>query len=559
MLHPILTALALAAVCAAAPVPSGAPGPASPVAAQSAAAQPAPAPPWGAAVTAPSPPATTNTSSSLLPIDTAAVAAAERLLGSPRLTDAQRRGLYGDGLRYIPATLSTQLEAYSRVRGVVAAGPETVAGGGHAPMALVYAAPEFKGVVRPGKESHAKAGGVGVSSVIGDDDALITSIAPDDVADDSANYVGDDAGATAAASATLASLPRLLTWACGSSCSVRGGGDPAPHWHAPARTSAPPARPSTTEALAYMTALDLGALVRARKVTAVELVQVFTARLKSLDPFLEAVAFFNTDAALAAARRLDAEAAAGRFRGPLHGVPFGVKDIIAAAGAPSTWGLRANESRAPPDVDATVVARLQDAGAILIAKLATGELAFDDVWWGGHTKNPWNIQQGASGSSAGPAAAVAAAGVPFALGTETQGSLVSPAARCGVTAVRPTPGLIPRTGVMPLAESLDKVGPLCRSAADCATVLAIVRGADGIDPSARDVSTADPATIDLASLTVGILPSVRGKIDLALRALRARGVTIVEADIKYVTPATDAVTTILLAEGGASFDYWMRR
>lgn len=232
---------------------------------------------------------------------------------------------------------------------------------------------------------------------------------------------------------------------------------------------------------------------------------------------------------------------------------------MAAAGAPTTWGLAAGEARALPDTDATVVARLADAGAVLIAKLATGELAFDDIWWGGHTKNPWNIAQGASGSSAGPAAAVAAAGVPFALGTETQGSLVSPAARCGVTAVRPTPGLVPRTGVMPLAESLDKVGPLCRSAADCAAVLSAVRGADGVDPAARDVATVDPSTVDLAKLTVGVLPSVRGKVDAVVAALRSRGVTVVDADVTYVTPATDVVTTILLAEGGASFDYWMRR
>lgn len=279
----------------------------------------------------------------------------------------------------------------------------------------------------------------------------------------------------------------------------------------------------------------------------------------SLDPYLEAVATFTTDAAVAAARRLDAEAAAGRFRGPLHGVPYGVKDVIAAAWAPTTWGLRASETRAAADVDATVVKRLSDAGAILIAKLATGELAFDDIWWGGHTKNPWNIQQGASGSSAGPAAAVAAAGVPFALGTETQGSLVSPATRCGVTALRPTPGLVPRTGVMPLAESLDKVGPLCRAAADCAAVLSVLRGADGVDPAARDVAIVDPAGIDLSKLTVGVLPSIRGKADRVVAALRARGVTVVDADVKYVTPATDVVTTILLAEGGASFDYWIRR
>lgn len=270
------------------------------------------------------------------------------------------------------------------------------------------------------------------------------------------------------------------------------------------------------------------------------------------------MATFTTASALTAARSLDADAAAGRWRGPLHGVPYGVKDVIAVAGAPTTWGVKASVRRSF-DEDATVVARLAAAGAVCVAKLATGELAFDDVWWGGHTKNPWNIAQGASGSSAGPAAAVAAGGVPFALGTETQGSLVSPAARCGATAVRPTPGLVPRTGVMQLADSLDKVGPICRYAADCAAVLDAVRGADGVDPAARDALLTDPASIDLASLTVAVLPSARAMVEPVVAALRARGVRVIDRDLTYATPATDVATTILLAEGASSFDYWIRR
>lgn len=285
----------------------------------------------------------------------------------------------------------------------------------------------------------------------------------------------------------------------------------------------------------------------------------FPLPLPSLDPFLEAVATYTTDAALALARTLDAEAAAHRFRGPLHGVPYGVKDIVAVRGYTSTWGLRSRAGGPVDGADAAVVARLTAAGAICIAKLATGELAFDDVWYGGHVKNPWNLAQSSSGSSAGPAAAVAAAGVAFAIGTETQGSLVSPAARCGVSAVRPTPGLVPRTGIMPLAETLDKVGPLCRSVVDCAAVLRAVAGPDGVDPQAIVGPAGLDTPVTLSKLTVGVLPSARGHVDAVVAALRARGVTVVDADLTYVTPAAEVATTVLLAEGASSFDHWMRR
>lgn len=275
MLTEALLALLLASA-GAAPAPSAAPA----VVAQS--TRPLP-PPWAAAPAAAAPaPMTTNSSSSLLlPIDVDAVAAAERLLGSPPLTDAQRRGLYGDGLPYIPATLSTLLEAYARVRGVVNSMPETVAGAGHAPLALVYAPPEFKPAVAapPPRHNKTHGGGKGVTATsVGADDPPVVSIPPDDVADDAPNYVGDDDLAASAAPSILAGLPRLLTWACGARCGV-GVGDPVTRWRAPPRASTP-VRPASNESLAYMTALELGALVRARKVSAVELVEVFTARLK---------------------------------------------------------------------------------------------------------------------------------------------------------------------------------------------------------------------------------------------------------------------------------------
>jgi len=283
----------------------------------------------------------------------------------------------------------------------------------------------------------------------------------------------------------------------------------------------------------------------------------------SLDPYLEAVVTLTTDLALAQARAADADAAAGRSRGPLAGVPYGLKDVIAVAGYPTTWGLRDYVNRTV-DRSAAVYDALDASGAVLVAKLATGELAFDDVWYGGQVKNPWNLAQGASGSSAGPAAAVAAGLVPFALGTETQGSLVSPAARNGVTALRPTPGLVPRDGVMLLADTLDKVGPICRTALDCGAIMDALRGGDnGVrsdDPAFRPaaVRSADLALIDLKALTVAVLPGARVAVQPVLDALQARGVKIASRSLTHQVPAADAATTILLSEGAASFDHWVR-
>lgn len=283
----------------------------------------------------------------------------------------------------------------------------------------------------------------------------------------------------------------------------------------------------------------------------------------SLDPYLEAVVTLTTDLALTQARRADADAAAGRSRGPLAGVPYGLKDVIAVAGYPTTWGLKDHVNRTIP-TSAAVYDALTAAGAVLVAKLASGELAFDDVWYGGHVKNPWNLAQGASGSSGGPAAAVAAGLVPFALGTETQGSLVSPAARCGVTAVRPTPGVVPRGGVMIVADTLDKVGPVCRAATDCAVVLDVLRGGSddaavsAADPAYRRARLAAPSRVDLASLTVAVLPGASESVQPVVDALKARGVKVVQRTLTYAVPAADVATTILLAEGSSSFDHWVR-
>jgi Asp-tRNA(Asn)/Glu-tRNA(Gln) amidotransferase A subunit family amidase len=244
-------------------------------------------------------------------------------------------------------------------------------------------------------------------------------------------------------------------------------------------------RPANLDEIAFWPIARLAELVRRRDVSALELADVFLARLERLNPALNCVVTLLADRAREQARRLDRERATGRYRGLLHGIPFGVKDIIAARGAPTTWGAAAMQGQVI-DLDATVVQRLTDAGAVLVAKLSTGELAFGDQWFRGRTNNPWNPQEGSSGSSAGSAAATAAGLVPFAIGTDTGGSILSPAIRCGIVGLRPTFGRVSRHGVMAAGWTLDKVGPMCRSAEDCAIVLGAIAGPDGRDLAVPD-------------------------------------------------------------------------
>ena len=221
-------------------------------------------------------------------------------------------------------------------------------------------------------------------------------------------------------------------------------------------------------------------------------------------PRLACVVTLTEDLALAQAARADREIAAGKYRGPLHGIPWGAKDILATRGIPTTWGARPYE-RQIFDYDATVVARLEAAGAVLVAKLTTGELAQGDVWFGGVTRNPWRPERGSSGSSAGPGSATAAGLVGFAIGSETLGSIVSPSIVNGVTGLRPTFGRVPRTGAMTLCWSMDKIGPMCRAVEDCALVLAAIQGPDGQDTTVRDVPFVwDPSAMPLSSLRVGV-------------------------------------------------------
>ena len=280
----------------------------------------------------------------------------------------------------------------------------------------------------------------------------------------------------------------------------------------PATTSSPTlspvaiAAPARIEDLAFATVAELSGLIRERKVTSLALTQMFLARLKRLDAKLHFLTNLTEERALAQAQAADAEIAAGKYRGPLHGIPWGAKDLLAVKNYPTTWGAGGFEHQTI-DEDATVVQRLDAAGAILVAKLTLGALAMGDVWYGGRTRNPWNPEQGSSGSSAGPASAVAAGCVPFAIGSETLGSISSPSTRCGTTGLRPTFGFVPRTGAMALSWTMDKLGPIARSAEDCALVLAAIAAPDGKDASVAPAEFNWPAAGDWRSLRIGYLKS----------------------------------------------------
>ncbi|PWB69076.1 MAG: amidase [Holophagae bacterium] len=267
------------------------------------------------------------------------------------------------------------------------------------------------------------------------------------------------------------------------------------------------ALPDDEEAIAFLPAVDLGRHLRARRISSRELTALYLARLKRFDPQLHCVITLTEERALAAAARADAEIERGLWRGPVHGVPWGAKDLLAVRGYPTTWGAAPYRNQVI-DEDATVVRRLDDAGAVLVAKLTLGELAWGDVWFGGTTRNPWKLEQGSSGSSAGPAAATAAGLVGFAIGSETWGSIVSPATRCGVTGLRPTFGRVSRHGAMALSWSMDKLGPMGRCVEDCALVFEAIHGADGLDPTAVDRPFAWDAELDLRRLRVGYLRSL---------------------------------------------------
>ena len=256
------------------------------------------------------------------------------------------------------------------------------------------------------------------------------------------------------------------------------------------------------ESLAFASAADLSRLIKAGKATSTQLTRMYLNRLKKYGPRLLCVVNFTEEIALRQAARADEELAAGKYRGPLHGIPYGAKDLLATKAAPTTWGVSPFKDRTF-DFDATVIARLEAAGAVLLAKLSLGELAMGDVWFGGKTRNPWKPSEGSSGSSAGPGAATAAGLVGFSIGSETLGSIISPCIENGVVGLRPTWGRVSRFGAMPLTWTMDKLGPMCRGVEDCALVLHAIHGADEKDPTAADVPFAWDPKLDLKSLRVG--------------------------------------------------------
>ena len=264
--------------------------------------------------------------------------------------------------------------------------------------------------------------------------------------------------------------------------------------------------PKNLEDLAFASVRELAELVRTKKVSSVALTEMYLGRLKKYDPTLKFTVTLTEERALAQAKKADAEIAAGKYRGPLHGLPWGAKDLLATKGYRTTWGAGWFENQMM-DEDATVVKRLDDAGAVLVAKLTLGALALGDVWFGGITRNPWNTNQGSSGSSAGPASAAAAGCVAFSIGSETLGSISSPSTRCGCTGLRPTFGLVPRTGAMALSWTMDKLGPICRSVEDCALVLDAIYGPDGHDRTGHAAAVHWDANLDWKKLRVGYLKS----------------------------------------------------
>lgn len=320
-------------------------------------------------------------------------------------------------------------------------------------------------------------------------------------------------------------------------------------------------RPANLEELAFWPVTRLARLIESGQVSSVELTRMYLARLERYGPKLECVISLTADLALEQARRADAEIAAGRYRGPLHGIPWGAKDLLAVRGYPTTWGAMPFKDQVI-DENATVVSRLEEAGAVLVAKLTLGALAWGDVWYGGMTRNPWDYEQGSSGSSAGSASATAAGLVGFAIGTETWGSIVSPCTRCGTTGLRPTFGWVSRAGAMALSWSMDKIGPICRSVEDCALVVEAIYGPDGRDLSVRDIPFTWDAELDVATLRVGFLKSAFEEeredaawktIDEAtLVKLAALGVDLVPIELPDLP--IEALSFVLSAEASAAFD-----
>ncbi len=317
------------------------------------------------------------------------------------------------------------------------------------------------------------------------------------------------------------------------------------------------ALPARDEDIAFSSVGQLSAWIRDRKLTSERLTRLYLERLKRFTPTLNCVITLTEEHALQQARAADAEIAAGKYRGPLHGIPWGAKDLLDTAGIPTTWGAEPFRNRIPTR-DAAVTAKLNEAGAVLVAKLSLGALALNDVWFGGETKNPWVLEEGSSGSSAGPGAAVAAGLVGFAIGSETQGSIVSPSMRCGVEGLRPTYGRVPRTGAMTLSWTCDKLGPMTRGVEDTMLVLQAISGFDAADTASVEQPLSFQGGRSVRGLKVGYLPrwmqeAPATDVDRhALEVAKQVGMTAVEVDLPDWP--YDSLNIILFAESAAAFE-----
>lgn len=319
------------------------------------------------------------------------------------------------------------------------------------------------------------------------------------------------------------------------------------------------------DSIAFATISDLSVMIKTGKITSTQLTKIYLERIKKYDPTLKAVVTLMEEDALAKAAKADQEIAAGKYKGPLHGIPYGVKDLVAIEGYPTTWGAMPYKDQILEET-ATIVQKLEEAGAICLAKLSSGSLARGDVWWGGRTMSPWDTLQGASGSSAGSGSATAAGLVGFSIGTETLGSITSPSTRNGVTGLRPTYGRVSRKGVMPLSWSMDKVGPICRSAEDCILVFQEIQGPDILDPTVYELDFCYKDDQEVGNFKVAILQDLFDKDTTKRGELAAKVVN----EIKTILPTECIVDSlpskfpfkafdiILRAEAGAVFDELVR-
>jgi len=322
-------------------------------------------------------------------------------------------------------------------------------------------------------------------------------------------------------------------------------------------TSDPGALPANDADIAFAPVTRLSRWIEQRKLTSQRLTQIYLHRLEQFDPKLRCVITLTRDLALAQARKADEEIAAGKYRGPLHGIPWGAKDLLDTAAIPTTYGAEPYRNRIPKE-DAAVVKRLHAAGAVLVAKLSLGALALNDIWFGGQTVNPWLLEEGASGSSAGPGAAAAAGLVGFAIGSETGGSIIAPSMRCGITGLRPTYGRVPRTGAMTLCWSLDKLGPMTRSVEDAMLVLKEISGPDAGDLSSVPSRLDFEANGGVQGLRVGYFPAWMKEnpatdVDRAALAMLPK-LGMIPVEVSLPDWPYQALNLILFAEGAAAFE-----